>query len=316
MNRCLRILTVLLILGLAGAAAADETNLSLSFTNLASLDPAVDGLYEGWAIVGGAPVSTGVFNVNAAGEPVDPVTGDPVPVFDAGTDISGATSIKISLEPPMDADPAPSGLIVLSGDPVGDTALLTAAVPGLDMLASATGAYILATPSDDAVDTMNGDQGIWFLTMPGPMAGLVGLPDLGSAWTYEGWVVDVSGAAPVPYSTGTFSAGDMADGDLAGCNGGGPPFPGQDFTAFHCGPVLDLDSGDFAAVISIEPVPDNNPGPFAFKPLAGMIPVDALMNGGALLNQTDATFPQGVATLGATVATEELGMGELKSLYR
>lgn len=73
---------------------------------------------------------------------------------------------------------------------------------------------------------------------------------------YEGWVVDVSGPAPVPYSTGTFDAADMADGDLAGCNGG------------------------------------------------------------VLMNQTDATFPQGVATLGTTVANEALGMGELKSLYR
>jgi len=316
MNRCLRILLAVLAVGAAGAALAGDHDLSLSFSDLMPLDPLTDGLYEGWAIVDGLPVSTGVFNVNAAGEPVDAGSGEVIPVFHAAQAISMATSIKITLEPPMDADPAPSGLVMLSGDPAGGTALLTAAVPGLAMLSAATGAGILATPSDNGVDTMNDDQGIWYLTMPGPMAGLQGLPDLGSAWTYEGWVVDVSGAAPVPYSTGTFSAADMADSDMAGCNGGGPGFPGQDFTAFHCGPVLDLDSGDFAAVISIEPVPDNHPGPFAFKPLAGMIPADALMNGVTLMNQTDATFPQGVATLGGTVANETMGLGELKALFR
>ena len=57
------------------------------------------------------------------------------------------------------------------------------------------------------------------------------------------------------------------DSNEAGCMGGSPPFPGQDFTAFHCGPVLDLDSGYFAAVVSIDPVPDTGPGPFQLKPL-------------------------------------------------
>lgn len=311
-NRASLIWMVLALPLCAAPALAANADLGLSFTNLMTLDPAVDGLYEGWAIVDGAPVSTGVFNVDASGQPVDPMSGNAIPVFDAGTDISGASSIKISIEPPMDMDPAPSGLIVLSGDPMGGTALLTVPLPDVSM---AGGSYILATPSDNSVDAMNDDQGIWFLNMPGPMAGLTGLPALGAGWTYEGWIVDVSGPAPMPYSTGTFDAADMADSDMAGCNGGGPAFPGQDFTAFHCGPVLDLDSGDFAAVISIEPVPDNHPGPFAFKPMAGMVPTDALMNGGMLENQADATFPQGVATLGSTVANEDMGMSELKTLF-
>ncbi len=300
----------------ASAAPAGTGDLTLEFSNLMTLDPAVDGVYEGWAIVGGMPVSTGVFNVDAMGMPVDPMTGDPIPLFDAGVDISAATSIKISIEPPMDGDPGPSGLIVLSGDAMGGAALLTAAVPDLAMLSTAMGSYILATPSDDGVDTMNGDQGIWYLSMPGPMAGLTGLPDLGASWTYEGWIVDVSGAMPVPYGTGTFNAADMADSDAAGSMGGGPPFPGQDFTAFHGGPVLDLDSGDFAAVISIEPVPDNGAGPFLFKPLAGMIPTDALMNGGMLGNQTDDTFPTGVAEFGEALPAEEMGWGDVKNLFR
>jgi len=90
-------------------------------------------------------------------------------------------------------------------------------------------------------------------------------------------VVDVSvPGSPVPHSTGTFAVAGDFDSDMAGCMGGGPEFPGQDFTAFHCDGVLDLDSGDYAAVVSIEPVPDTGARPFQLKPLAGAIPADAL----------------------------------------
>ena len=132
------------------------------------------------------------------------------------------------------------------------------------------------------------------------------MPDLGASWIYEGWVVDVSSGSPMPYSTGTFAAADGFDSDMAGCKGGGPPFPGQDFTAFHCGPVFDLDSGDFVAVISIEPVPDNGPGPFQFKPLAGGIPTDALPRGG-VGQPGGGTFPTGSATITGTLPTRTMG---------
>ncbi len=306
---------VLLIGGTATARAAGD-QFALEFTNLMTLDPAVDGVYEGWAIIGGAPVSTGVFNVDAAGMPVDPVTGDPIPVFETGVELNGATEVKISLEPAGDMDPAPSGLIVLSGAVVGDEAALAPALPGYMDLMTAAGSYILASPSDNAMDETNDDQGIWFLCMPGPMAGFTGLPDLGPNWTYEGWVVDLSGAAPMPYSTGVFDDPAMADSDQAGAMGGGPPFPGQDFVAYHGGPVLDLDSGDFAAVLSIEPVPDNHPGPFLFKPLAGAIPTDALGMCNELGNQVSATFPSGTARIGDPLPAEELSWGAVKDLYR
>jgi len=301
--------------GAAGALAAND-EFAAQFDNLMVLDPAVDGVYEGWAIIGGAPYSTGVFNVDAMGNTVDPDTGDPIPIFQTGLDLDGTTDIKISLEPVGDSDPGPSGLIVLTGAVVDNAATLVPALPGYTDLATAVGSYILASPSDNGVDDMNDDQGIWFLCMPGPMAGFVGLPDLGPNWTYEGWVVDVSGAMPVPYSTGTFDDATMADSDAAGSLGGGPPFPGQDFVAYHGGPVLDLDSGDFAAVLSIEPVPDNHPGPFLFKPLAGAIPTDALGLCNAMGNQVDATFPSGMAQLGDPLPAEELSWGAVKDAWR
>jgi hypothetical protein len=310
------IAALVLMIPVSALAQSEATDLTLSFTNLMPLDESVDGVYEGWAIIGGAPVSTGVFNVNESGQPVEPGTGMVIDYFATGVDLAGATDIKISLEPADDSDPGPSGLIVVEGMIDGDSAMLKAALPGIDSLPMAMGCYILATPSDNDVDTMNDDQGVWYLTMPGPMAGLTYLPDLGSNWVYEGWAVDFSSGSPMPYSTGTFTMGEGHDSDMAGCNGGGPAFPGQDFTEFHCGPVLDLDSGDFALVISIEPVPDNSPAPFQFKPLAGMVPTDALANGGMLENQTEATFPTGVATLSGVTPVSSTTLSGLKAQYR
>jgi hypothetical protein len=85
---------------------------------------------------------------------------------------------------------------------------------------------------------------------------------------YEGWAV-VGG---VPYSTGTFTSVTGADSDGAGSGAGpeaAPPFPGQDFIT----PALDLTPS--TAVISVEPYPDNDPAPFAMKPLVGDVGAEA-----------------------------------------
>lgn len=81
---------------------------------------------------------------------------------------------------------------------------------------------------------------------------------------YEGWVV-VDGQ---PVSTGRFSQADRADADGPGAAAGplgAPPFPGQDFVS----PVHGLSGG--AAVISVEPEPDNSPAPFSLMSLSGPI---------------------------------------------
>ncbi len=125
------------VLAMAVPAAAAE--LTLSFNNLPTLNESTEGLYEGWAIVDGMPVSTGVFNVNGAGEPVMPGGGGVIASFPVPDSIGMSSSIKISLEPVGDADPAPSGLIVLGGDVESEITALTAAVPGLDMLMTSGG---------------------------------------------------------------------------------------------------------------------------------------------------------------------------------
>ncbi len=310
-------LVMMLALALPAAAQTGPTTIMLQFDMLPTLDEAVDGHYEGWAIVGGMPYTTGKFNVNGSGQPVMLGGGSVIEEFDAGMDITGASDIKISIEAPGDGDALPSGLIVLEGSVSGLTANLRAALPGLEMLSDmATGAYILATPSDNDSDAGNDDQGIWFLSLPNPDPGFMHLPDLGANWTYEGWVVDLSGATPMPYSTGTFDMASGFDSDAAGCMGGGPPFPGQDFVAYQCDGVLDLDNGDFAAVLTIEPVPDNSPMPFLLKPLAGMIPTDGLGNPGIPMgNQTADTFPVGTALIAGATATEDASLSSIKSLW-
>jgi hypothetical protein len=314
-QKALILLSVLLLPALCLAQSGPE-NVVLNFNNLPTLDEGVEGHWEGWAIVDGNPVSTGKFNVDGSGNLVELGGGPVIVEFDAGTDISDATAIKISLEPAGDNNSIPSGLIPVAGDVVGNAAWMQAALPDLSVLEDqTTGAYILATPSDDPMNPDNNDQGIWWLTMPGPDPGFLNLPDIGPNWTYEGWVVDTAGRV-TPYSTGTFSEASGFDSDMAGPMGGGPPFPGQDFVDYQGGPVLDLDSGVFVAVVSIEPVPDNLPGPFMFKPLAGMIPTDGVgMPGIDMTNQVLPTFPTGTAALFAATPVAEKSWRGVKSLY-
>ncbi|MFQ5639573.1 MAG: hypothetical protein ACE5IR_16430 [bacterium] len=95
-----------------------------------------------------------------------------------------------------------------------------------------------------------------------------------SGWTYEGWVVDNSGAQLDYYSTGKFRSGDGVDSDFAGVTAGtegeGFPHPGQDFIRGIGGiPGLpQLDNGNYELRITLEPAPDNSPGPFFIDILA------------------------------------------------
>jgi hypothetical protein len=81
-----------------------------------------------------------------------------------------------------------------------------------------------------------------------------------------------------------------ADADGTGPDGG-PPFPGQDYIT----PLLSLIG--YAAVISIEPEPDNSPDPFTLKPLidtdvvdvgAG-VPKSSVVKSGAVFEEPKST---------------------------
>ena len=298
-----RMSLLMLTAGMLGVAACDDNPtepqsevLELLFAGLEPL--ANDYHYEGWAIIDGAPVSTGKFNVNAGGDLVTTAGALIVDgVFDTGMDLESSTAIVITIEPAGDTDALPADTHVLAGSVGGGTADLSVgdgAALGSDFL-SATGDFILATPTDGPMTNEN--SGIWFLSLASgsPATGL-SLPTLPTGWAYEGWAV--TGGQPV--TSGRFTAVDAVDlsdpysGPMAG-----PPFPGEDFlTNAPAGLTFPTDLAGGLAVISIEPDPDDSPAPFTLKPLMGPIDgaaVDHVTY--AMPNMAAATFPTGTAVI-------------------
>jgi hypothetical protein len=260
-----------LALGLFFLMACDkdddnDRSLELNISGLEDLGS--DYAYEGWLIVNGQPVSTGVFTVDGNGDLSETS-------FDiAKADLNDASTFVLTIEPSPDADPLPSDVHILAGDFIADNASLNVSHGAAlaNDFSGAVGKYILATPTDGA--NTNENSGIWFLDLSSgsPGVGLM-LPALPNGWIYEGWAVSADG----PISSGTFNHGDMAD--LAAPYSGNmmsPPFPGEDFLMnAPSGQTFPLDLAGGTAVISIEPVPDNSTTPFLLKPLVGQIPAAA-----------------------------------------
>ena len=269
--------------------------LELSFTGLEAL---ANGFhYEGWAIVDGAPVTTGKFNVGSDGSLVT-LTGAAIAggAFETGMDLANASAIVITLEPSGDTDAVPAETHIVSGTVLGGSASLSVgdgAALG-DDFTSATGAYILATPTNGADNDEN--SGIWFLSLESgsPAAGL-DLPTLPSGWAYEGWAV--IGGTPV--TTGRFTALDAVDLDdpFSGTEAG-PPFPGEDFLVnAPAGLTFPTDLAGATAVISIEPEPDDSSAPFTLKPLVGGIDAAAVDHVTYSIANNASGFPTGTATI-------------------
>lgn len=265
-----------------------NTKLDLSFDGLSPLGP--DFRYEGWLIVDGMPVSTGKFNITPSGQ-MSPR------VFNVKSDyVDNAAMFVLSIEPQPDNDPAPSDTKILGGvfsNGMADLSIMHPAALGTDF-ASAIGKYILATPTDGP--NTNEKSGIWFLDLGSgsPMAGLT-LPTLPAGWIYEGWAV-IDG---VPVTSGKFmdisGAADLFDG-FSSQENPGPPFPGEDYLMnAPSGFSFPTDLSGGYAVISVEPYPDNGPEPFALKPLAGMIPTDAMDHVTYMMDVNAASFPTGMA---------------------
>lgn len=243
---------------------SSDSQLTLNVTGLGNLGD--DYKYEGWIIVDGTPVTTGVFTVDDAG--VLSETSFTV----NGADLVAATKFVLSIEPAVDTDPLPAATKLLVGDFSGNTATVSSEGMVGDFSAS-TGSYILATPTD--TDATNELSGIWFLDNSGaaPVAGL-DLPTLPAGWKYEGWVV-LNGT---PVSTGTFINVALADENASvspykGAAGDGPGFPGEDYVmGMAAGVTFPTNLIGSTVVVSVEPSPDNSAMPFALKPLAGEVP--------------------------------------------
>jgi len=224
-----------------------------------------DFVYEGWVIVDGSPVSTGTFSSVSFPQ-----------TFQVNTaQLNEATMFVLSIEPAIDPDPLPADTKILAGGFSGDSATVNS-----DLVADfsqASGAYILATPTD--TDDTNEESGVWFLdNSSGSAVTGLNLPTLSAGWKYEGWAV-INGT---PVSTGTFLDASMADDNAAtspfkGDAGNGPGYPGEDYLQnAPVGMTFPTDLKGATIVISVEPSPDNNDAPFTLKPLAHMVPSNAM----------------------------------------
>lgn len=281
----------LFVIILATSCGDDDSpvneSLNVSITGLEDLG--TDFMYEGWVIVDGSPVSTGLFSVDGNGTPSKTS-------FDIDADdLAAATTFVVTIEPSPDNDPAPSAVKILGGDFNGNTTSLSinhAAALGTDF-ATATGGYILATPTDG--ENNNELSGVWWLDPAGgPGAGLT-LPTLPAGWAYEGWAV-IDGT---PVSTGTFTSASGADAAaIYSGTEAGPAYPGEDFlNNAPSGLTFPTDLTAATIVISVEPVPDNSTAPFLLKPLIGSVPAAATdhtfyeMN-----NEGNSSTPTGTVT--------------------
>lgn len=272
-----------------------NTALNLTINGLEDLGSTAQ--YEGWIIVGGAPISTGTFTVDANGTPS-------ATSFSANaTDVAAATKFVLTIEPIPDLDPAPADAKLVAGDFNGTSATLSTGVaPALGDFSNAAGTLFLRTPTDEMAGTANNGNdiyGVWFGTPGMPPTPNFTLPTLPAGWAYEGWVVGENG----PISTGTFSntvdlprdSGNPFSGTL---NNVGPPIPGEDFfNAAPNGETFPLDIRGRRIVISVEPVPDNSPAPFLLKPLIADLAADAATAPTShTFNQNLGSIPTGTVT--------------------
>ena len=242
----------------AGEGADGRPVLELSFSGLEPLGADFD--YEGWVVVDGEAISTGVFDIAEDGsiEADGPFYAE-----------EGAEAVVISIEPADDPDPAPAATKVLGGavndDGTFELGIDFEAALGTDF-SDAAGQFILGTPTDDPDG--NELSGVWFLSVPGPEQSLE-LPALPDGWVYEGWAV-IDGQ---PISTGRFTDPAGPD-DLAIYSGPneGPPYPGEDFIV-NAPDGLEFPTTLIGStiVISVEPDADNSPAPFALKPLVAEV---------------------------------------------
>ncbi len=275
--------TFLCLAVIAAPAFAEKIYLELEADGLEDLG--AGWAYEGWVIVDGAPVSTGTFTVDGSGVPSRSMFAVDV------TAASAVSTFVLTIEPVPDADPLPAAVHLLAGDFTGATAQLTVghgAALGSDF-SSAAGPYILNAPSGG--ETTDYRNGIWWLDPsagPGPVLELPALP---AGWAYEGWVVGPGG----PSSTGRFVMASGNDSDAGGITSGPygtPSFPGQDLI----NPATDLTDG-YAAVVSVEPDPDNSPGPFTLKPLVDTDIEDVGVGVLQAMTNMASTFPTAAVSL-------------------
>lgn len=211
-------------------------------------------------------------------------------------DVAAATRVFITQEPVGLVPTVPSEAIVLDGVPTSGVAPLRY-LGALGNLTAASGTVVCLSPTDDLVSlTPNDERGLWFRFLGDDFPSLI-IPDLDSAWTYEGWVVHPPTARR--FSTGKFRSGINPDEDAAtfpgkGPNGIGFSDPGQDFVTMTAGtmqPALP-DLRGATVIVTLEPLPDTGLAPSPYILLEGTMPAAALIPSAPFVNRT-SELPEG-----------------------
>jgi len=280
-----------LLAGCSGGGDQGRIAFTVSFENLPVLPPQ-GGIYEGWAVIGGIPFSTGKFRIDPTFSPAlitnrqgtrtfgttQSASFGPANTFlgQAFPFILDATSWFLTIEPEGDGFGLPTRNKILEGTITDGAAVLSTAGITSGDLATAAGSAFLVTPTD-FTDADN--NGLWFVSdaMGTPA---LSLPPLLGSWTWEGWVTD----GTTTYSTGKFGSVDIPDLDAAvsptrGDQSVGFAAPGQDFrnqATVGASTILDLDSGDWQVSLTVEPFPDNSTNPFPLLLSTTDIPTDAV----------------------------------------
>lgn len=277
------------LLSACGGSNGDSQNGPVSFS-LEELSRLANGFhYEGWAIIDGAPISTGKFNVTD--------NNDFERISDAqnGVDYSRTSTIVLTIEPTGDIDALPSATKYLAANVVDREAVLTTEHPAVigNTFSNASGSFIITTPTDGP--NTNEESGVWFLDPTAGPAASLDLPTLPEGWVYEGWAV-VNGD---PLSTGRFSSTAGSD-SFGGFSGElpSPPFPGEDFLVNAPeGVTFPIDLREGTIVITVEPSPDDSTAPFALKPLVGTVPADVTIGSNNSLGNESLNFPSVLANI-------------------
>ena len=251
----------------------------LTPTNLPTLGEG--GNYEVWLSDGAATASVGTFDVEPGEDSIGFAVGDPA---------FTPTEVQVSVE--TDSDPARSDSVVLVGPLTDGVAELS--TDHVADFGTASGQYILATPTDGTGAPENERSGVWWTVIP--RAQSLFLPELPAGWIYEGWqIIDGQNV-----TTGTFTMPFGRADDAAPFSGPdpGPPLVGEDFLQ-NAPPGLSfpVDLRGTTAFISVEPFPDTGPGAFTIVPLLGIVPADAVDHVAYPVDLTPALRPSATATL-------------------
>ncbi len=295
----------------------------MSLTGLPVLPPQ-HGVYEGWAIVGNEPRSTGKFRIDPATNPASVTNPDGSVVYGTvveatfgpsvtqlGSDfpfIVDANAFFITVEPEMDKDGLPSGNVVLAGPIVGhhadltQTGLKATGGPGLGDLTLSTGLAVVTQATGAPAQPQNG---VWFTTnATGATPGL-SLPTLPGNWTYEAWLSDGTSSWSMGKFRDTAAPDDDARTTLTrGLSSIGFRAPGQDFaqpTVIGATTVLHLATGTYRAEVTVEPDADDDLGAFPLTILSEPIPTTAVT--AAKVTAAEITMTSQTAQLPSLAAT-------------